>query len=175
MKLKYKNLTDNMHSKSKSFFPQPKKEDWGSWFARWKINRFPAFKRTGGKVTYVHPEFMEVHMKLPLNKNTVNYNGTLFGGSIYSAVEWIPPIMYMQCLGPQYIAWNKESRIQFIKPGSETLYSKYTVSTNDLTRIRTKLIYDDKIEISCKMNLMDQYKTIYAMVNLLIQVRNRNE
>ncbi len=91
MKLKQKKLTANMNSKY--VFPRERKESWKSRTQRWKINRFPAFRGTGGKVIYVHPDLNEIHLKLPLNRKTINPNGTIFGCRMYGAVKWFPPII----------------------------------------------------------------------------------
>ncbi|HBE81322.1 MAG TPA: DUF4442 domain-containing protein, partial [Blastocatellia bacterium] len=54
---------------------------------RWGFNLFPAYRGTGGRVTYIADDWKEVRVKLPLNWRTRNYVGTIFGGSIYGAVD----------------------------------------------------------------------------------------
>jgi hypothetical protein len=62
-------------------------ESFGSRRFRWICNLFPAFRGTGGRVTYVDADFREVHVRLRLNWRTRNYVGTIFGGSLYGAVD----------------------------------------------------------------------------------------
>jgi len=167
--MKSKSLTSNLHSKS--FFEQPVPETWKSWWSRWKINHYPAFRGTGGIVTYLHPETKEIHVKIPLNKKTRNINGTIFGGSMYGAVEWLPPIIIVALLGPEYIAWNKESRIQFIQPGTGTLYCRGSIDAQELIRIRTALVDQDRVDRFYKLNLVDENKQICAMITEVVQIR----
>lgn len=54
---------------------------------RWRFNLFPAFRGTGARVTYIAGDFRELHVRLPLNWRTRNYVGTIFGGSLYGAVD----------------------------------------------------------------------------------------
>ena len=49
-------------------------------FARRILNLFPAFRRTGGRCTYISDDWKEVRLKLPFNWKTKNAVGTMFGG-----------------------------------------------------------------------------------------------
>ncbi len=65
------------------------------------FNWFPAFRGTGGRVTHVADDFREIRLALPLNWRTRNYVGTIFGGSLYAAVDSFYMIMLIQTLGPE--------------------------------------------------------------------------
>jgi hypothetical protein len=52
---------------------------------RWKFNLFPAYRGTGGRITYISDDLREVRVKIPLNWRTRNYVGTIYGGSLYGA------------------------------------------------------------------------------------------
>ncbi len=90
---------------------------------RWGFNLFPAYRRTGARITYIAGDFGQVRIKLPLNWKTRNYVGTIFGGSMYGAIDTIYMIMFIKLLGPKYIVWDKAATIRFRKPGRTTLYA----------------------------------------------------
>jgi acyl-coenzyme A thioesterase PaaI-like protein len=48
---------------------------------------FPAYRGTGGRVTHIEPDWSEVRVEVPANWRTRNYVGTIFGGSMYGAVD----------------------------------------------------------------------------------------
>lgn len=75
--------------------------------ARWWFNWFPAYRGTGGQITYIAADWSEVRLRLPLNRRTRNYVGTIFGGSMYGAVDPIYMVMLIQVLGPAYVVWDK--------------------------------------------------------------------
>jgi acyl-coenzyme A thioesterase PaaI-like protein len=52
------------------------------------------------RVTYIAADWREVRIQLPLNWRTRNYVGTIFGGSLYGAVDPIYMIMLIKALGP---------------------------------------------------------------------------
>ena len=63
---------------------------------------------------------MEVRVKIPLNWKTRNGVGTIFGGSLYAAVDPIYMTMLIKLLGPDYLVWDKSAAIRFLKPGRGT-------------------------------------------------------
>ena len=102
--------------------------------ARWLrllFNVFPAYRGTGARVTYIAEDFSEVRVKLPLSWRTRNYVGTIFGGSIYGAVDPMYMIMLIKLLGSDYIVWDKAASIRFRKPGRTTLFATFKIATGD--------------------------------------------
>ena len=67
---------------------------------RWRFNFFPAYRGAGARITYIAADWREVRIKLPLNWLTRNYVGTIYGGSMYGAVDPIYMIMLIRLLGP---------------------------------------------------------------------------
>src|ERR1700736_1885657 len=104
---------------------------------RWKFNLFPAYRGTGARVTYVADDFREVRIRLPLSWRTRNAVGTIFGGSLYGAVDPIYMIMLMRLLGREFTVWDKAAEIRFRKPGRATLYATFKIGDEELTAIRT--------------------------------------
>ena len=96
-------------------------ESFASRRLRWLFNLLPAYRGTGGRVTYIASDFREVRVKLPLSWRTRNYVGTIYGGSLYGAVDGVYMVMLIRILGPEYIVWDKAATIRFRKPGRSTL------------------------------------------------------
>ncbi len=81
---------------------------------RWRFNLHPAYRRSGGRLTYVAADLHEVRVRLPLCRATRNLNGTIYGGSIYAAVDALHAVMIAQLLGPrEYVAWTKAAHVRF--------------------------------------------------------------
>ncbi len=76
-----------------------KTENLQSKIYRLQLNLFPPYRRTGARVIFIAGDLSEVRIKLPLNRKTKNYVGTLFGGSIYAAVDPIYMVMLIRLLG----------------------------------------------------------------------------
>lgn len=103
---------------------------------RWGFNLFPVYRRTAARITYIAGDFGEVRIKLPLNWKTRNYVGTIFGGSMYGAVDPIYMIMFIKLLGPKYIVWDKAATIRFRKPGRTTMYARFILEQEEVEAVQ---------------------------------------
>lgn len=102
---------------------------------RWGFNLFPAYRGSGGRVTYIAEDWHDVRVKLPLNWRTRNYVGTIYGGSIYAAIDPIYMLMLMKILGPGYVVWDKAAKIRFRRPARETLYVDFSLDRGEIAEI----------------------------------------
>jgi len=59
---------------------------------KYGFNWSPMYRRTTAKVLRVSPDLSEITVKLPINWKNKNYVGTIFGGSMFSAVDPIPMV-----------------------------------------------------------------------------------
>lgn len=110
------------------------------------FNFFPAYRRTGARIIYIASDFREIHIKLPLNWKTRNYVGTIFGGSMFAAVDPIYMLTFIKLLGPNYVVWDKAASIQYKRPGRSTRYAKFEVDQEELDSIREELEQKDKLD-----------------------------
>jgi len=141
---------------------------------RWGFNIFPAYRGTGGRVTYISGDWREVRVKLPLNLRTRNYVGTIFGGSIYGAVDPLYMIMLIKILGPEYVVWNKAATVRFKRPGRATLFARFTLTADDVEGIRAELAAMPSVERTYVVELADKDGVVHAVVEELLYVRRRD-
>lgn len=140
---------------------------------RWGFNLFPAYRRTGARITYIARDFREVHVRLPLNWRTRNYVGTLFGGSIYGAVDPIYMIMFLKILGGAYVVWDKAASIRFRRPGRSTLHARFRVEQEEIDTIRRQLRTRAKIDRTYAVRLVDEKGRICAEVEKTLHFRRK--
>jgi len=46
-------------------------------------------------------------------------------------------LMLIRRLAPDFIVWDKAARIEFLKPGRETLHARFVINAAELAGIRT--------------------------------------
>ncbi|GIW37029.1 MAG: hypothetical protein KatS3mg073_1174 [Meiothermus sp.] len=143
-------------------FSRPKPESWRSRLWRWGFNLFPAYRGTGGRVIYIAPDWREVHVALSLNWRTRNYVGTLFGGSMYGAIDPIYMLMLIKNLGQDYVVWDKAASIRFRKPGRTTLFARFVLTDEELGVIRQKLDENPSIDRVYPVELVDAWGVAHA-------------
>ena len=140
---------------------------------RWKFNLVPAYRGTGARVTYIAGDFREVRIRLPLSWRTRNVVGTIFGGSMYGAVDPIFMIMLIKLLGPDYIVWDKVATIRFRKPGKATLYATFTIDETELDAIRAATSSGHSVDRTYHVNLVDEAGIVHAEIEKVIYVKRR--
>ena len=140
---------------------------------RWKVKLFPAWRGTGAVCTYIAGDFREVRVKLPLSWRTRNYVGSIFGGSLYGAVDPWYMIMLMQLLGRDYVVWDKAASIRFKKPGRWTLYATFEVDDAELEAIRAATAEGQPVDRTYTIELMDAEGVVHATVEKVIYIRRK--
>ena len=137
---------------------------------RWKFNWFPAYRATGARITYIASDWHEVRVALPLNWRTRNYVGTIYGGSMYGAVDPIYMVMLIRILGPEYVVWDKAATIRFRRPGRSTLSATFTLERSEIMEIKRILTTSPKIDREYEIQLRDQAGEVHAVVTKTIHV-----
>jgi acyl-coenzyme A thioesterase PaaI-like protein len=139
----------------------------------WSFYFFACYRGTGARLRYVAPDWSEIRLDLPLSWRTRNYVGTIFGGSMYAAVDPIYMLMLIRRLGPEFVVWDKAATIQFKKPGRQTLHTRFVVNDEEVAAIRTALESQRSVDRTYVVELVDGSGTICATVEKLIYVRKR--
>jgi acyl-coenzyme A thioesterase PaaI-like protein len=140
---------------------------------RWGFNVFPAFRGTGGRVTYIAADWTEIRVRVPLSWRTRNYVGTIFGGSMYGAVDPMYMLMLIKILGPDYVVWDKSASIRFRRPGRGTLHATFRITREDVAAIEAAVAESGKTEKEFTVELVSDSGEIHAICQKLVSIRRR--
>lgn len=116
-----------------------------------------------------------MRLELPLSWRTRNYVGTIFGGSIYAAVDPIYMLMLIRRLGPEFVVWDKAASIEFKKPGRETLHARFVIGDDELAGIRAALDTQRSVDRNYLVELVDASGAVCAQVEKIIYIRRREQ
>jgi acyl-coenzyme A thioesterase PaaI-like protein len=142
---------------------------------RWAFNFYPAYRGTGGRVTYIAADWSEVRVKVPLNWRTRNYVGTIYGGSMYGAVDPFYMVMLIKRLGPEYIVWDKAATLRFKKPGRGTLTARFVVADEELRAIEQALANGEpSVDRVYVVELADADGEVCATVEKMVYIRRKD-
>jgi hypothetical protein len=150
-------------------------ESWRTRYFRWTINFWPCYRGSGGRIIYVARDWKEVRVKLPLSLRTRNYVGSIFGGSLYGAVDPIYMLMLIKCLGPAYVVWDKSATIRFRKPGRSTLTATFKLGDAELDAIRLRLESEPKLDRIYRIELVDANGIVHAEIEKIIHISKKPE
>jgi hypothetical protein len=141
---------------------------------RFKFNLFPAYRGMGARVEYIAADYREVRVRIPLSWRTRNYVGTIFGGSLYGAVDPIYMIMLIHILGrEEYVVWDKAATIRFRKPGRTTLRANFTIDDDEIEAIRTLTAGGAPVDRTYQLSLLDDEGVSHVNVEKVIYIRRK--
>jgi acyl-coenzyme A thioesterase PaaI-like protein len=148
-------------------------ESWNTRVTRWGFNWFPAYRGTGARIDYIASDWREVRIRLPLSRRTRNYVGTIFGGSMYAALDPIYMIMLIKILGRDYVVWDKSAAIRFRRPGRSLLTATFRLDEARLDAIRGAVQAEGKTDVRFEIDLRDEAGEVIASCEKVISIRRR--
>ena len=140
---------------------------------RFGFNLIPAFRGTGAKVTFIASDFRQVRVSVPLSWRTRNYVGTIFGGSMFAAVDPVYVIMFYKILGKQQTIWVKSANIEFIKPGTEKLTAEFALSEDETRLVSDELNQHSRLLRDYTIELVDASGEVCARVLQTLHFRRK--
>jgi acyl-coenzyme A thioesterase PaaI-like protein len=140
---------------------------------RLMFNLIPAYRGTGGRVSYIAGDYREFRVVLPLSWRTRNLYGTIFGGSLYGAIDPIYAYMLFRALGPEYVVWDKAATIRFRRPGRSRLHAQFLLDDRELKLIRTQLAEARPVTRCYTVELVDDAGVVHATAEKTIYIARR--
>jgi len=148
-------------------------ESFNTKLRRWAWNFVPAYRGTGARVTYISDDYTEIHVRLPLSWRTRNYVGTIYGGSMYAAVDPVYMLMLIKLLGRDYVVWDKAASLRFRRPGRTTLRAKFVIDPSEVEAIKEELRGRKSVDRVYAVELVDEAGKVHARVEKTLYVARR--
>lgn len=114
---------------------------------KYGFNLAPMYRRSTARVTHVSEDLLNVKVKLAISYKNRNFVNTIFGGSMFSAVDPFPMVQLINLLGDEYVVWDKSAKISFKRPAREDLYADFLYTPEELDEIKRKVEQEKEIEI----------------------------
>ncbi len=142
---------------------------------KYGFNLSPMYKRSTGKIITVSEDLLNITIKIPLSYKNRNYVNSIFGGSLFAAVDPIPMIQLMNIIGDDYVIWDKHAEIFFKRPAKEDVYAEFTYEQEELEDIKNRVIRENEIEIIKTTRVTNSNKSIiFCEVKKTIYVANKS-
>ncbi|MFC7136226.1 DUF4442 domain-containing protein [Halobaculum litoreum] len=142
-----------------------------AWLFRLAFSYYPSFWMTGASLTDLAPDFSAARVELPLTWRTRNGMGTLFGGSMYAAVDPVYVVLLQRRLGDAFTVWDRAAEIRFEKPGRSTLHADFAVPDAEVRDIRESLDPGESCDRVYEVALVDDDGVLHAEVEKTVYVR----
>jgi hypothetical protein len=97
--------------------------------------------------------------------------GTIFGGSMYGALDPVYMLMLIKTLGPGFVVWDKAATIQFRRPGRETLFATFRLQEEELMALRAEVAAAGKAEREFTVELVNTAGEVHATCRKVLSIR----
>ncbi|WP_418284209.1 DUF4442 domain-containing protein [Halorubrum sp. DTA46] len=138
---------------------------------RHAFNLVPSYRGTGARVDHIAADWRYVRIRIPFNWRTRNAVGTVFGGSLYAAIDPVYMTMLRRILGDGFTVWDKAAAIEFIEPGRNTLYAEFELSSAETRRLREELSPGESTDCEYLVSIVDEEGTVHAACRKTVYVR----
>ena len=138
------------------------------------FNFYPPLFVNRTKVIYVSNDFKEVDAVLRFSLMNRNFNGSIFGGSIFMAADAYYPIMYCAALSNRNVqskAWLKQAEIDYLKPAYSDLIYKYRLSDEDINNAEAAIKESGRFKEWHTVEAVDKEGDVCAHIKLLSYLR----
>lgn len=108
------------------------------------MNLWPPFLFAGIRVLEIGDDWRHARVVLRKRWYNRNYVGTQYGGSLFSMTDPFWMVLTVQCLGRDYIVWDKAAEIEFVAPGREDVHAEFRIDEAMLDDLRAATAGGDK-------------------------------
>ncbi len=137
------------------------------------MNLWPPFLFAGIHIREISADWRRVHVELRMRPWNRNYVGTHFGGSLFAMTDPFRMIPVLQCLGPDYIVWDKAGAIEFIKPGRGTVHAIFELDDVVLDELRAATATGQKVLRWFDADVVDAQGDVVARTRKRLYVRRK--
>ena len=143
---------------------------------KWGMRLYPPLFFQRIWVKKIHPDFMGADITIYKSLLNINANKSIFGGTIFSAIDPFYPVLldqYFQHNGiKRTVAWLKTAQIDYIKPARHQLRIQVRLDQSILTEALTHIQYEGKITRTFNTRIFDSQDTLCAVAHNEIYIRD---
>lgn len=142
---------------------------------KWAIRFYPPLLFQRIWVINFSDDFKQAEIKINKSLLNINYNKTIFGGTIFSATDPFYAILFDQIFrlkGYKTRVWLKSASIQYLKPGNDDLYFKINITDEDISEAEYALNTSGKFTKAFTIEILNKKKELCASVINEVYIRN---
>jgi len=145
------------------------------WGMRWMFNIWPPFRAAGIRVRDIGHDFRSATIELRMRLMNRNYVGTHFGGSLFAMTDPFFMVLMMRNLGRDYIVWDKQGTVRFLKPAKGTVTARIVLPPERIEEARAATASGQKFEPSFKVDIVDSDGVTVADVEKVLYIRRKRD
>ena len=149
-----------------------------SGFARFLINLYPPMIFNGVRVLSLSKDFTSLKLRIRRTIFTRNHSGSIFGGSLFSAVDPYYALMFWQIFqqeGFDCSTWLKSAEIKYLRPANKKLYASLFITEEEKKQALDSIKSQGRFDAHYTIYLVDKEGFKYVEIKQLITLKIRNK
>ncbi len=139
------------------------------------LNLWPPMLGAGIRVQEINEDWTRARVKLVLNRINRNQHGTAFGGSIGAMTDAFFALLLMHQLGRDYKVWDQAAHLEYVSPGTGTIYGVFEVPPSVAAEIRAQCDAGEKVLHWFEVDLKLKDGTVVARARRQVYARKKRE
>jgi hypothetical protein len=145
-----------------------------SGIAKFLINLYPPMLFNGVRVLSVANDFTSLKLRIRKTIFTRNHSGSIFGGSLFSAVDPFYALLFWQIFQHEKIkcsTWLKSAEIKYLKPANKKLYAYLVISDEERSNAINMINEKGRFDAHFTIYLIDKQGVKYVEIKQLITLK----
>lgn len=141
---------------------------------KWMLNLFPPLLFNRIQVLSFEKGYMQAWVRINKSILNRNLNGTIFGGTIFSAADPFYALLFWQIFarrGVKVQTWLKSASIDYKKPGATSLYLHFKLTEQDIADAQESLDTIGKFVRSYVIEITNKQGEICAIATTEVYIR----
>jgi hypothetical protein len=134
---------------------------------KWVIRFYPPLFFQRIWVKSFAKDFKGVDVSIKKSVFNKNYNGSIFGGTLFAAADPFYPLLFHQIFlrrGHKVIVWLKSAQIQYLKPAATNLHFSITINDETIAEAERMLTADGKFIKTFPIEIFDKDNNLCVTV-----------
>lgn len=140
------------------------------------MNLFPPLLVNRIRITEADSDFKKLRVTIKYSWLNKNIQKSIFGGSIFSAIDPFYAVMYWQIFNTRNIPmviWIKKAEIDYIKTATSNLYMDFELKENDIENAISALKENKKYEVWHTVKVYNSNHEICTESRVLVYIQNK--
>lgn len=145
-----------------------------NWQILWMMRFFPPLLFNRIRLESLSPDLMHCRVRIAHSFINRNLQGSVFGGTLFSALDPFLPVMMWQIFarrGQKLESWLKKAEIDYLKPSSTTMMIDFRLTEGDIQEAEHSLVQKGKFEKWLPAEAIDQHGVVCVQARLLVYLR----
>src|SRR5476651_1315089 len=143
---------------------------------KWVIRFYPPLFFQRIQVTAFSLGFRGVNVRIKKSRFNKNYNGSIFGGTLFSAADPFYPLLFHQIFkrkGYKVIVWLKSAQVSYLKPAATDMFFSINIDDDTISAAEAALNKDEgKYTQIFPIEILNKQSELCVLVNAEVYVRN---